>query len=611
MKKLFRKIHLWLSVPFGIFITLICFSGAMLVFEKEITELCRPDLYFVKEVKEKPLPLDSLMEKVAATLPDSVDVTGVTISPDAERAWQVSLSKPRRASVYIDQYTGEVKGRSERLPFYDTMFHLHRWMLGDSSGFGKLLVGISTLMLVIILITGILMWLTNRHKPLKKSLTISFTKGWPRFWHDLHVAGGIYATIFLLALALTGLTWSFSWYRTGFYAMFGVEASAGGHGGGHDGKPEGKGSRRGNGENHREGQRGDREKRGRHGGRGEYGGGRVNGDGGKHHRRDDGGKPEAAVPEKTAEKREGKRRNGNTEEHRPRTERNSDNGNAARMERTEEPAAGTQDVQGTTAATAKNLNDGEGGERRRERHGRGGADGYRHRHAQDSTGGYTRRHRPDSIPECSEDHETAAADAAERKDKERNVTGERKDRDRGDRSRSFHNGGGKRNERGGAGRNGKDARGEDAYGHRTRRDSVSTEPADTAVNVQEEASVFAHWQDVYTVLSRENPGFQQITVSDGSASIVPEGRMSLRAGDKYGFDPLTGKITDIKPYREQEKSAKVRSGIYMLHVGSWGGIVTRIITFLAALLGATLPLTGYYLWIRKLMGKRRRQKEKE
>ena len=47
MKKLFRDIHLWLSVPFGVFITLICFSGSMLVFEKEISEWCRPGLYFV------------------------------------------------------------------------------------------------------------------------------------------------------------------------------------------------------------------------------------------------------------------------------------------------------------------------------------------------------------------------------------------------------------------------------------------------------------------------------------------------------------------------------------------------------------------------------------
>ncbi len=110
MKKIFSKIHLWLSVPFGLLITLICFSGAMLVFETEVMELCRRDLYYVEKAGPAPLPMSRLAEKVAATLPDSVSVTGITASSNPERAWQVNLSKPRRASVYVDQYTGEIKG---------------------------------------------------------------------------------------------------------------------------------------------------------------------------------------------------------------------------------------------------------------------------------------------------------------------------------------------------------------------------------------------------------------------------------------------------------------------------------------------------------------------
>lgn len=402
MKKALKKIHLWLSVPFGIFITLICFSGAMMVFETEITELCRHDLYFVKEVKEKPLPMELLVEKASASLPDSVSVTGVTVSSDPERAWQLSLSKPRRASIYVDQYTGEVKGRGERLPFYDTMFHLHRWMLGSAQSkdggmsIGKLTVGVSTLALVVILVTGILMWLTNRKKPLKRSLTISFTKGRHRFWHDLHVAGGIYAAIFLLAIALTGLTWSFSWYRTGFYAMFGAEASDGG----------------GHGDN---GAR-NRDNSGRHG--------------------DNGGERSF----KGNDRKPGSRGNG-------------------------------------------------------------------HRHG----------------------------------------------------------------------------RQEGEEGHK--------------------ASPYVHWQDVFDKLAHDNPGYRQITISDGSASVVPKGRMSLRAGDRFDFEPQSGRITGSTPYEKQDKSVKVRSCVYMLHVGSWGGIITRVIAFLAALLGVALPLTGYYLWLKRLRGK--------
>ena len=384
MKKALRKIHLWLSVPTGIIITLVCFSGAMLVFEKEITEAIKPELYFVKEAKGEPIPMQQLMEKVEETLPDSVSISGVTVFVDSTRTYQVSLSKPRRASIYVNQYTGEVTGRSERLPFFNTMFHLHRWLLGSSTGVGKLLTGICTLVLVFILITGILMWLTNRNKPLKASLAIHVTKGWGRFWHDLHVAGGIYTTIFLLAMALTGLTWSFSWYRTGFYACFGVESSekGGAHGEGGNSHGEGRGSR----------------------GEGRY----SHGDGRNNH--------------------EGKR--------------------------------------------------GEG--------------------------------------------------------------------------RGFH-----------------------------RR------------------SPYRHWEDVLNEVALKNPGYQQITLKPEVAEVVPEGRLSMRAADKYSYDRRSGEITDVQLYSAGKKDTKVRSGVYMVHTGSWGGIITRILNFLAAFIGATLPLTGYWLWFRR------------
>ena len=183
MKKIIRKIHLWLSIPFGLILTIVCFTGACLVFEKEITRWLRPEL---------------------------VETAG---------------------------------GRHERLPFFDTLFRLHRWLLdspsGDGTAWGKLIVGVSTLALVLIVVTGVVMWLT--HRPLTASLRIHCRKGWFRFWHDLHVAGGVYTTVFLLAFALTGLTWSFSWYRTGFYRAFGVESSLlqrpahGGHGQAHGG----------------------------------------------------------------------------------------------------------------------------------------------------------------------------------------------------------------------------------------------------------------------------------------------------------------------------------------------------------------------------------------
>ena len=381
MRKIFRNIHLWLSVPFGVLITLICFSGAALVFEKEVMELCRRELYFVKKVEAAPLPMEQLMTKVAATLPDSVSVTGVNISSDPERAYQVTLSKPRRASMYVDQYTGEITGKYERAPFFNFMFRMHRWLLDSMKQdggifWGKMIVGTSTLMFVFVLISGVVVWWPRTRKALKNSLKIVANKGWRRFWYDLHVAGGMYALVFLLAMALTGLTWSFQWYRTGFYKTFGVEVQPSmGH------------------------------------------------------------------------------------------------GNAA------------------ANATAK------GGKR-------------------------------DGKPE------------------------------------------------------GREGRGAHRY------------------------SPYTNWQQVYEQLAEANPDYKQISVSDGSASVAVPRFGNQRGTDRYKFNPRNGEITETTLYKDLDNSGKIRGWIYSVHVGSWGGMLTRILTFVAALIGASLPLTGYYLWIRKKIKRR-------
>ena len=398
MKKIFRKIHLWLSVPFGLIITLVCFSGAMLVFENEANEWFRRDLYYVETVKGSPLPMDKLLEKVATTLPDSVAVTGVSISSDPGRAYQVSLSKPRRASLYVDQYTGEVKGKSERSGFFMFMFRMHRWLLdsmnpGNEGIFwGKMIVGVSTLLLVFVLISGIVIWWPRTRKALKNSLKITATKGWRRFWYDLHVAGGMYALIFLLAMELTGLTWSFPWYRTAFYKVFGVEVqqrAAQGH----------------------------------------------------------------------EQKSDAQKRNTKLAAHR---------------------------------------------EKKRE-------------------------------------------------------------------------------------------------GNEVRKGERSRRPENNHSDMYSVTSPFVYWQEIYDKLRRQNPEYKQISISSGTASVSFNRFGNQRASDRYSFNTDNGEFTETSLYQHQDKSGKIRGWIYSVHVGNWGGMFTRILTFIAALLGAALPLTGYYLWIKRLI----------
>lgn len=230
MKNFIKQLHIWLSIPLGVVFSIICFSGAMLVFEKEITPHLQSEYYFVDSTEGEPLPIERLREAVEATLADDEEIKRVEISEDDERSYIFHLNK-RRTKVSVDQYSGEVLGRVERHPFFATMFRLHRWLMDSPEGHGKmsagkLVVGISTLAMIIVLISGIVVWWPKSIAMLKNRLLVSINKGWHRFWYDMHVSVGFYVAILLLIMALTGLVWSFGWYREGFYAIFGEGARA-------------------------------------------------------------------------------------------------------------------------------------------------------------------------------------------------------------------------------------------------------------------------------------------------------------------------------------------------------------------------------------------------
>lgn len=229
MKKFFAKIHLWLSIPFGIIIAIVCLTGAILVFETEILELSYPSRYFVKEVKGEPLSPAALISSARRQLPDSIQITGIRVTSSPDRTYQLTLPG-KKAACFINPYTAEITGIDDGQGFFMQTMRLHRWLLGenkrDGSFFlGKALVGYATLVLTLILISGIVIWFPRNRKVLKNRLKIKTQAGWRRFFYDLHVSGGFYTALLLLALSLTGLTWSFDWYRTAFYTAFGVNTS--------------------------------------------------------------------------------------------------------------------------------------------------------------------------------------------------------------------------------------------------------------------------------------------------------------------------------------------------------------------------------------------------
>jgi len=116
---------------------------------------------------------------------------------------------------------------------------------------------------------------------------------------------------------------------------------------------------------------------------------------------------------------------------------------------------------------------------------------------------------------------------------------------------------------------------------------------------------FENWQTAYDAVKAKNQNAPSITVSEGQVEVSLGNYGNNRATDSYTFDSETGKITGEQKYADKPAGDKMRGWIYAIHTGAWAGIAGRILAFLAALLGASLPLTGYYIWLKRICTKRK------
>ncbi len=222
MRQFFKQLHSLPALILGIPIALICFTGGILVFEKQITQWQNPALYHIENPAAQALPMATLLQNASAHMPKGKKISTVTIG-DAHTPYMVSVQGVKKRWS-INQYTGEMLGEQKRSAFFSTIIYLHRFFLdtpekkGQMTA-GKMFIGISTIAMVIILLSSLRLWWPKTVNGLKNRLSICTSKGWKRFLYDAHVAGGFYVIILLLLMCLTGLVWSFTWYREALYAL--------------------------------------------------------------------------------------------------------------------------------------------------------------------------------------------------------------------------------------------------------------------------------------------------------------------------------------------------------------------------------------------------------
>ena len=219
-----------------------CLTGAILVFEKDLQMALNKNRYYVQPAPNK-LSIDQLAQNVRTSFPEA-KINGVKLYGDAKRSAEINVSVPPKKdarkepskageqkksvtqqrqpgyTIFINPYTGQVLEKySYRETWFYKVFALHRWLLGSDSSIGKLIVGISTLIFLFILLTGIILWWPKTRRIFNQRLKIKWNAGWKRINHDMHLVFGFYSAIFLFIFAFTGLAWSFEWFNNGIYKV--------------------------------------------------------------------------------------------------------------------------------------------------------------------------------------------------------------------------------------------------------------------------------------------------------------------------------------------------------------------------------------------------------
>jgi len=230
-QSLFRRInnwlHLWLGLISGTVVFVVCLTAAVWTFRYEM-------IYFFEkgnkvEKQEKAYVSPAILRSNAESYLAKEGKTLGTINSIFYRAGNKSVVLTYRDSLaaepklfYFNPYDGQVilhrEKESKVQNFIDFLRLGHRffWL---PRHIGSPFVGTNCLIFLVLLITGLVWWYPKKwNKSTKdKSFKIKWSANWKRVNLDLHNVLGFYSAFFAIILTVTGLYYSFTWFRNSYH----------------------------------------------------------------------------------------------------------------------------------------------------------------------------------------------------------------------------------------------------------------------------------------------------------------------------------------------------------------------------------------------------------
>ena len=220
IKAALLQVHSVIGLALSLVLTLIGMTGATMSFEDEIGASLNAGIMRVEARSTPMLTPDGLIARLQAAQ-DFGKVSALTMASDPSTAVRIRFARneggSRPSSVYVDPYDGRVLGSPRGEEFFATVRKLHRWLLlpGDANGYGRQITGVVAIGLIVMLISGIVLRWPRRAGSVKIWLKPNLALRGRGFHWSLHSVVGTWVLVIYLVMALTGLWYSFDWYKNG------------------------------------------------------------------------------------------------------------------------------------------------------------------------------------------------------------------------------------------------------------------------------------------------------------------------------------------------------------------------------------------------------------
>jgi sulfite reductase (NADPH) flavoprotein alpha-component len=220
IKAVLHEVHSIAGLGLALLLTLIALTGAIMSFEDEIVDHLNAGIMRVEPRTAPALMPDELIARLRAAQ-DLGKVSAVTLSSDPAAAVRVRFGRDeqggRPASLYVDPYDARVLGSPRGEEFFATVRRLHRWLLipGDAKGWGRQITGVAALGLIVMLVSGLVLRWPRRAGSVKMWLKPNLGLSGRGLHRSLHAVIGTWVLPVYLVMTLTGLWYSFDWYKDG------------------------------------------------------------------------------------------------------------------------------------------------------------------------------------------------------------------------------------------------------------------------------------------------------------------------------------------------------------------------------------------------------------